>query len=89
MGVGRFCRKMGGNGFFSRKMGESGSLLSKNGWEWVAFFEKWVRVRCFSGKMGGSRSFLSKNGWDWVGVFFEKCVRVGESGWERNSVKPN
>ena len=37
--------------------------------------------------MGASGSLLSKNGWEWV-VFVEKWVGVGESGWERNSVKP-
>ena len=25
-------------------MGESGFVLSKNGWEWVVFLEKWVGV---------------------------------------------
>ena len=50
-------------------MGESGSLLSKNGWEWLVF----------SQEMGGSGLFFLKKRWEWV--------RVGESGWERNSVK--
>ena len=62
-------------------MSSSVLFLSKNGWEWVAFLEKWVGVGCFSWKMGGSGSFLSKNGWQWV-VFLEKWVGVGESGWE-------
>ena len=38
-------------------------------------------------KIGGSGLFLLKNGWEWV-AFVEKWVGVGESGWERNSVKP-
>ena len=59
-------------------MGENGLLMSKNGWEWIAFLEKWVAVVCFSLKMGGTRSFLSKmggsrlpflkNGREWVRV---------------------
>ena len=61
-------------------MGGNGSLLSKSGWEWVVFIEKWLGVCRFIRKMGGTGSFLFKNGWEWV--------RVAGSGWEGNSVKP-
>ena len=37
-------------------------------------------------KIGGSGVFLLKNGWEWV--VFENFLGVGESGWERNWVKP-
>ena len=37
-------------------------------------------------KIGGSGLFLLKSGWEWV--VFENFLGVGESGWERNSVKP-
>ena len=52
-------------------MGGSWSLLSRNGWEWVVFLEKWVRVSRYCGNKGRSMSFLSKNRWEWV-VFLEK-----------------
>ena len=35
-------------------MGGSGSLLTKNGWEWVVFVEKWVGV--------------GESGWEWVRI---------------------
>ena len=49
-------------------MSGSGSLLSKNGWEWVVFVENWVRVR--------------ESGWEWVRVGESGCewVRVAGSG---------
>ena len=55
------------------KMGGSRSFLSKNGWEWVTFLEKWVGVSCFCQKIGGSGLFFLKNGWESV-VFVEKWV---------------
>ena len=61
-------------------MGGSGSFLSKSGWEWVVFIEKWLGVGRFSRKMGGTGLFFLKNGWEWV--------TVAGSGLESNSVKP-
>ena len=52
------------------------SFFSKNGWEWVFFLEKRVRVGRYFQNKGRSVSFLSKNGWEWV-VFLEKSVGVG------------
>ena len=58
-------------------MGRSGSLLSKNGWKWVVFLEKWVEV--------------GESGWEWlrvtgscwqrnsvkpVPVDYEKCIAI-------------
>ena len=51
------------------------SRLSKDGWEWVLFLEKWVGVGHFFKKIGRSELFLSKNGLEWV-VFSEKWVGV-------------
>ena len=45
-------------------MGGSGSLLSKNGWEWVAFVEKWVGVD----ESGLEWVKVAKSGWEWVRV---------------------
>ena len=51
-------------------MGGSGSLLSKNGWEWVVFLEKRVGV----GESGWEWQGVGESGWEWQGV--------GESGWD-------
>ena len=61
-------------------------FCGKDGWEWVAFVEKWVGMIFFLGKLvrvgrycqklGRNVSFLSKYGWDWV-AFLEKWVGVG------------
>ena len=42
-------------------MGRSGSFLSKNGWEWVVFLEKWVGV--------------GESNWEWLGVGESGCER--------------
>ena len=39
-----FLEKLGGSGSLFLKIGGSGLFLLKNGWEWVAFVEKWVGV---------------------------------------------
>ena len=45
---------MGRIGLFLLKLGRSVSFLSKNGWEWVVFLEKWVGV--------------GESDWKWVRV---------------------
>ena len=56
-------------------MGRSVPFLSKNGWEWVVFLEKWVGI--------------VESGWEWLGVGESgwEWVRVAGSGWEHKSVK--
>ena len=67
-------------------MSESGSLFLKNEWEWADFVKKMVGMGGFFCKLVGVGVFLLKNGWEWV--VFENFLGVGESGWERSSVKP-
>ena len=47
-------------------MGESVSFLSKNGWEWVAFVEKWVGMGLFFLKNVWEQVIFVENGWEWV-----------------------
>ena len=71
-------------GCYCQEMGRSVSFLSKNRWEWVAFFEKWVGVGCFivkrvgtsrfCQKMGGSGLFFLKKGSEWVRVTRSECI---------------
>ena len=49
-----FLEKWGGSGSLFLKIRGSGLFLLKNGWDWVAFVEKWVSVGCFCWKRGGS-----------------------------------
>ena len=58
-------------------MGRNGSLLSKNGWEWVAFLEKWVGV----GESGWEWLGVTGSGWDRnsvkpVSVDYGKCIAI-------------
>ena len=46
-----------------------GSLLSKNGWEWVVFVEKWVGV----GENGWKWVRVAESGWEWVRVAESAC----------------
>ena len=55
----------------------AGRFLSKNGWEWVVFLEKWMGVGDIKWKWLG----VGESGWE--------RLRAAGSSWECNSVKPN
>ena len=50
-------------------MGGSGSLLSKNGWDRVAFLEKWVGV----GESCWEWLGVGESHWEWLGRQFGKA----------------
>ena len=45
-------------------MGRSVPFLSKNGWEWVVFLEKWVGIV----ESGWEWLGVGESGWEWLGA---------------------
>ena len=57
--------------------------MSKNGWEWVVFLEKWMGV----GESGGEWLGAAESGWEWLVVQFGKA-HTRMTAWLKNGIHP-